>query len=446
MDSFIEVEGILNTSTFSFEEAQVLWSCIVKHYETESVNPTLASIIKNAHDLGYHTFEKKDSKDWIISLFSIPTEVQDARILVGELRKLQVKREFYATIQQSLDSLVNISTSESLSKIVSSVEEPISSFISKLSSVDGEGEFLLKNGDIYIDNLFNNPNTVNGFYTGYPKYDDFIGGALEPETMHVVMARPKVGKSSFALNTAINLAKKNVFSIIADMEMSERKWLNRFLSNMTKINIRKFKYANFTEEEKDKISDSYKKIKDYPILYLNVNGKSLEEANYCVKRLLSKKVGKNSAGRYDCVYIYDYLRVNDSADVSDSIREYQALGFQAIKLKDFAIASKIPVVTFTQESRAGDVSGSDRILWLCDSLTQFSKKTDEEIMESSNKDFNRKMTFSETRDGPEVEDGTYINYMFDGSTATIKEGPTNVELQYGKRTITATDADKETEF
>lgn len=788
LDAYVDVEGIVTDSTFTCEPTQVLWKSIVAFFELEETNPTLASIIKYAQALGFNVFEKKSEKDWLSSLFHLPTELQDCRIIGSELRKLQIKRELYSRLESSMNNLLEISTLEPLTKIVASVEQPIEEYLMKLISSDSEGDFLLKNSDVYIENLFANPNTSIGFQTGYPKYDEFAGGALEPETMHVVMARPKVGKalkngslvycpdgakkiedmkigdevfgpdnniskitgvypqgkkeiyevhfsdktviecceehlwevtkyynnkksvmntkdildsglkcslnnkyfipnisplnfdakkvkidpyflglwlgdgcfkndtyssidlelinyikdnipnncqikhvetrdnglmvykvkginnevetlglkntdshtkfipnnykynsievrlailnglmdtdgsvnyknrksspqvmyfttsnqmakdvkeiveslggnatisqsyknmngkifscnqvsikldanrfnlfrlkrkqdkiarhkrifrfnryitniiptnkyeemtcitvsnknglfitnnfitthnSTFALNVAINLAKKGTYSILADLEMSERKWINRFLANITGINIRKFKNANFTEEEKDKIRDAQKIISSYPILYLNVNGKSLEEANFCIKRLLNKKVGKNSAGQFDCLYIYDYLRVNDSADVSDSIREYQALGFQAIKLKNFAKQIKIPVLTFVQESRTGDVSGSDRILWLCDSLSRFSRKTEDEINEdiaAGRKGLNRKITPIETRDSEEVEDGAYINYIFDGAVARITEGPTNVELRNGQATLKATDADKATEF
>lgn len=450
VDSYIDVEGVLSEDTFTFEESQVLWRCLTAFFEVEEVKPTFASIIKYAHDLGYNTFDKKDNKDWVLSLFNVTgIEVQDARILGAELRRLQFKREFYSVLSSCSQDLVNISTKESLTNIAGCVETPIERFLMKMASSGEDGEYLLKNSDVYIENLFHNPNTISGYTTEFNKYDLFVGGSFEPETMHVIMARPKVGKSTFALNVAINLAKKGVHSIIADMEMSERKWINRFLANVTGINLRKFKTAHFTEEEKDLIVDAQKVIKSYPILYMNVNGKSLDEANFCAKRLLNKRVGKNAAGLFDCVYIYDYLRVNDSEDVSDSIREYQALGFQAIKLKNFSKQMKIPTLTFTQESRTGDVSGSDRILWLCDSLTKFSKKTEEEIIEdraAGRKEFNRKMTPNETRDGEEIEDGVYINYVFDGSIASIKEGPTNAELTKGKKHIQTTEADKSTKF
>lgn len=458
LDAFIEIEGIVTERTMTCEPTQILWKSIVKFFEGEETTPTISSIIKYSKDLGYDIFDKKTDKDWLISLFNLPTELSDARILGGQLRKLQIKRELYSVIQLASNNLIEVSPLEPLSKIITTVDGPIEEYLMKLASSNDEGDYLTKDGDIYLENLFANPNSVTGFKSGFPRYDDYIGGSFEPETMHVIVARPKIGKSSFALNVAINLAKSGTHSIIADMEMSQKKWLNRFLSNLTKINIRKFKTSSFNEEEKDKISDAFKIIKNYPIIYINVNGKSLDETMFCIKRLLNKKIGKNAAGKYDALFIYDYLRINDSSEVSDAIKENQALGFQCIKLKNFSIQEKISALTFCQQNRdAADgkststktVSGSDRVLWLCDSMMALGRKTDDEQNEdrAANREvFSRKLTPMETRDAPEVDEGTYINYKFDGSTAYLKEGPTNAELRTSQPTIRATDTDKQTEF
>lgn len=453
LDAYIDVEGIVVENSFTEEANQIIWRCLVNFFDLEECKPTLASIMKYADALGYKNFfEKKDEKDYLRGLFQLPVELQDARILGGQLRKLQIKREFFNVLEIGANNLIAANPLEPLSKIISSVEVPMNDYLMKLASGDEEGKLLTDGGDIYLANLFDNPNTVIGFQTGFPKYDDYIGCGLEPETLHIIVARAKVGKSSFLLNTSINLSKQNVSSIILDYEMSQKKWMNRFLSNLTQINIRKFKTASFSEEEKDKINDAYKIIKDYPIYYLNINGKSVDEALFCAKRMLNKKIGKGEDGKYKCTLIYDYLRLNDGEDISKNIQEYQALMFQGLKIKDFLIQNKLPGMTCVQANRGGIdtedtsvASGSDRVLWICDSMCLFKRKSEEEIAEdkSHNRNFNRKMVFLETRDGAEVDAGTYINYNFDGGIAKITEGPLNTELRTNKK-IQVDDADKAT--
>lgn len=455
LDAYIEIEGIVTEESFTDEANQMIWKCIVNLFETEVTKPTLSTIINYADALGFKNFfEKKEEKDYLKGLFHLPVEIQDCRIIGAQLRKLQIKRELFSRLKVASNNLFDTSTLDPLSKLISNVQSPIEEYLMKLTAVTDEGGRLTDGMDIYLQNLFANPDTICGYKTGFNKYDEFAGGSLEPETLHVIVARAKVGKSSFALNTAINLSKIGVYSIIADYEMSKQKWLNRFLSNLTGISIRKFKHSQFSEEEKDLINDAQKIIKDYPIIYVNINGKSVDEALYNVKRLLNKNVGKNAAGKYDCLFIYDYLRLNDTADIAKNMQEYQALGFQAIKLKNFGIQNKIPTLTFVQANRGGIdtedtsvASGSDRVLWLCDSMALFKRKSPEERIEdrAAGRDFNRKLVFLESRDGAEVEEGTYVNYNFEGEIARITEGPSNVELRT-KKTIKVDENDKKQEF
>ena len=455
IDAFIDIEGIVLEETFTDEINQVIWKSLVNFFDLEEVKPTVASIIKYADALGYkNVFEKKDEKDYLKSLFRIPAEIQDCKIIGSQLRKLQIKREYINKLQVAIGNVSEVSTLEPLSKIISCGQSTIEEYLMKISAGSDEGGLLTDNMDIYLANLFANPDTVTGYKAGFDRFEDFIGGSFEPETMHVILARPKVGKSTIGLNMSINLAKQNVYSIIADYEMSKQKWLNRFLANLTQINIRKFKFSRFSEEEKDKINDASKIISKYPIMYININGKGVDEALFAVKRLMNKKIEKNHDGRYNCMFVYDYLRLNDTGDMSNDMKEYQALGFQAIKLKNFAIANKIPILTFVQANRDGInkedtsvASGSDRVLWLCDSMSFFKRKDKEEIDEdkANKRDFNRKLIFLETRDGEEVEEGSYINYKFDGGIAKITEGPSNLEIR-NTQPLKAEDADKNTEF
>jgi|JI10StandDraft_1071094.scaffolds.fasta_scaffold10620_5 replicative DNA helicase len=454
-DAFVDVEGIVVEDSMTDDINQIILKSAYNFFDLEEVKPTVASIIKYADALGYkHVFDKKDEKDYLKSLFRLPTEIQDCRVVGGQLRKLHVKRDYINKLRVAIGNVAEISTLEPLSKIISAGQTPIEEYLMKISASNEEGGYLTSDLDIYLANLFDNPNTTIGYKAGFNRYENFIGGSYEPETMHVVIARMKVGKSSWALNVAINLAKQGIHTVIADFEMSKQKWLNRFLSNITGINVRKFKESRFTEEEKDKINDATKIMLKYPIIYTNINGKGIDEALFSVKRLLNKSVPKKNNGHPECMFIYDYIRINDTGDMNNDTKEYQALGFHAIKLKNFAITNKIPILTFVQANRDGInkedasvASGSDRVGWLCDSLCLFKRKDEEEIAEdkANKRDFNRKLVFLESRDGEESEPGTYVNYKFDGAIARIEEGPSNIELRTAQP-LKVSNEDKNTEF
>lgn len=85
--------------------------------------------------------------------------------------------------------------------------------------------------------------------TGYRRLDEYIG-ALMPGQMHVIGARPRKGKSMFALNIAVNIARKGFNVLYFSMEMSEQQTMTRYLQVSHGVNGAKFKHVTteFLEE------------------------------------------------------------------------------------------------------------------------------------------------------------------------------------------------------
>jgi hypothetical protein len=158
-----------------------------------------------------------------------------------------------------------------------------------------------------------------------------------------------------------------------------------------------------------------------------------------MRRWLVKDVGLNPDGTAkDCVIFYDYLKLMDSAGISQDMKEYQVLGFMMTSLHNFATQYKIPVVAFIQLNRDGiskestdTASGSDRIIWLCSNFTIFKRKSDEEIAEDGPTNGNRKLVPLISRHGGGLDDNDYINCYMKGWCAKIVEGKTRLELLNG---------------
>ena len=65
-------------------------------------------------------------------------------------------------------------------------------------------------GKDYVDFLAENKCDIIGVPTGFPKYDEAIGGGLRRKCVDLVSARPKVGKSVFADNVALNTSRQGI--------------------------------------------------------------------------------------------------------------------------------------------------------------------------------------------------------------------------------------------
>lgn len=69
---------------------------------------------------------------------------------------------------------------------------------------------------------------------GYPKLDAMLGG-LGPGTIHILAARPSMGKTALAINMATNVAANQKTVVVFSLEMSNNEIGKRLLSSaMTK--------------------------------------------------------------------------------------------------------------------------------------------------------------------------------------------------------------------
>jgi len=172
------------------------------------------------------------------------------------------------------------------------------------------------------------------------------------------------------------------------------------------------------------------------LYHKSIAGKPFEDQLAIMRRWLVKEVGLNDDGTAkDCVIFYDYIKLMDSAGISQDLKEYQVLGFMMTSLHNFAVRYKVPIMAFIQLNRDGitkestdSASGSDRIIWLCSNFTIFKRKSDEEIAEDGPSNGNRKLVPLISRHGGGLDDNDYINCNMKGWCAKITEGRTRLEV------------------
>jgi hypothetical protein len=207
---------------------------------------------------------------------------------------------------------------------------------------------------------------------------------------------------------------------------------------MTEIEINAIETGQFAEsnDKKLKISKATEALKNAKLYYKSIAGKPFEDQLSIMRRWLVKEVGLNADGTAkECVIFYDYLKLMDSAGISQDMKEYQVLGFMMTSLHNFAVRYKVPIVSFIQLNRDGitkestdTASGSDRIIWLCSNFTIFKRKSDEEIAEDGPTNGNRKLVPLISRHGGGLDDNDYINCHMKGWCAKITEGKTKLEI------------------
>lgn len=251
---------------------------------------------------------------------------------------------------------------------------------------------------------------------------------------YIVTHNTTVGKQF-----CLNIAKRGIPALMLDSEMAQKDQLNRSVAGESNVKIRDIETGRFGSLPcKDEVYRKAIGLKDIPYYYVKITGKPFEEILSIVRRWISQVVGTDNKGNTkDCVIVYDYFKLMDSA-VLENMAEYQAMGFQISKLTDFCNIYQIPCAAFVQVNREGIVketsdiiSQSDRLLWLCGSLSLLRRKTPEEIDEDP-ENGNTIIKPLDDRFGG-LEPGDHINFMFLRDKSVLIEINTNSQSRQNKK-------------
>lgn len=338
-------------------------------------------------------------------------------------------------IHKDMDS---VNGTESIDEIIGRIEDPVMDF---LREDDGgeRPEKIGKDVDEYLEFITENKCDVIGIPSGFDRFDHAIGGGLRRKCVDLVAARPKVGKSVFADNVALNVASDGVPVLVLDTEMSKEDHLNRIIANLSGVPIQDVATGKFVDddEQNQRVHEAVEHISNIPYNYVSVAGKPFEQILNIIKRWIIQDVKMDENGRTnDCVVVYDYLKLMSSSSITNNIQEYQALGFQITNLHNLAVKFDFPCLSFVQLNRDGitkestdAVSGSDRLIWLCTSFSIFKSKSPEELAEDGPQAGNRKLVPIVSRHGAGLSDGDYINMRMLGEHAKLVELKTRNEFK-----------------
>ena len=436
--AYLEVADIVNESSFTIDSNQIIYKC-VKHLCDSNSKIDVASIYSVANELGIESIlQKKDEAQHLRAIMDFPVSIDNVRKFAAKIRKLEITRLLRKQLELAKEKLLDVNGTEPVGSILGIAEDVIFNFTNLLNDNEEAPEHIANDLEEYIKELEENKVDQVGIPTGFPIYDQAIGGGLRKGTVNIIGARPKTGKTLLSDNMGYYIASNGIPVLNMDTEMAKEDHIHRVLAMMTETEINQIETGGFADnpDRANKIYKAVKDLKNTRLFYKTIAGKPFEDQLSIMKRWLVKEVGLNDDGTAkDCVIFYDYLKLMDTSGMSQDMKEYQVLGFMMTQLHNFAVKYKVPIVAFIQLNRDGitkestdSASGSDRIIWLCSNFTIFKRKSDEEIAEDGPINGNRKLVPLIARHGGGLEDNDYINCSMKGWCAKITEGKTRLEL------------------
>ena len=209
---------------------------------------------------------------------------------------------------------------------------------------------VIKNAVDGIQKAAANKDGLTGVSTGYYKLDDMTSG-WQASDLIIIAGRPAMGKTSFALSMAKNIASDNkVPMAFFSLEMSNTQLVNRLISNVCEIQGSKILNGQLHPDEWDRLDKRHNNLLGAPLYVDDTPGLSVFELRTKARRLVREHGVK--------IIMIDYLQLMNAQGMRFSSRQEEVSTISR-SLKGLAKELNIPIIALSQlnrgvESREGN--------------------------------------------------------------------------------------------
>lgn len=178
-----------------------------------------------------------------------------------------------------------------------------------------------------------------GARTGFSALDTITSG-LNKSDLIIIAARPGMGKTSFAMNIASNVARRssNKEVVIFSLEMSNEQLATRLLSTEAKVDSKSLRNGYISSDDWTRIAMSAGYLSNLPIFFDDTAGINVQQMKAKLRR-------KQNLG----LVIIDYLQLMESTTKSDN--RVVVISEITRQLKIMAKELNVPVILLSQLSR-----------------------------------------------------------------------------------------------
>ncbi len=195
----------------------------------------------------------------------------------------------------------------------------------------------------YLDSLYTEGVEITGIPTEFAELDRLTSG-LQPGDLVIIAGRPSMGKTAFALNIALNIARRHQSVAFFSLEMSAQQLLQRILAISTQIELGKIRRAQLAPEEWEKISVTVSQLASLPLFIDDTAGLSVHEIRANCREL-------QRSHPLSAVFV-DYLQLLRAGGRYEN-RQQEVTAISR-NLKELAKELHVPVIALSQLSRNPD--------------------------------------------------------------------------------------------
>ena len=332
---------------------------------------------------------------------------KEYKMLVDRIISLAFKRDLYCRLGRLENECLNdLPLNELNNKVYTEIEDLTKQYII------GDNVQLFSKVTETLWKEIEKRRSDSGVY-GIPSKFSLINEyfSYEPTELVLISGRMKKGKSAFMMNEAIDKLQKGYPVLYVDTEMADRLFYERMLANISGVTVKEIKTGLYsTENAEDRIRQAREWIDKQEFIHI-YNPSMTEEELYSIC-----KHWKNQNGLQ--FLIYDYIKSNTLS----SSEQYNELGSKCDFLKNnIAGDLEFAVLAGAQLNRENKVADSDKLERYCSVSMKWDSKKAEEYLADGEECGNFKISITLNRIGEQMQDGDYIDMMFDGNKMQIEE-------------------------
>ena len=178
--------------------------------------------------------------------------------------------------------------------------------------------------------------------SGFPDLDEYLGG-LQRADLVILGARPSMGKSSLAVNMAVNAAKSGQTCGVFSLEMTREQLAMRILASEAEIDSHRLRLGLYTHMEEDRIIDSIGRLSDLPVFIDDTPYQGMVEMRGKARRLALER-GLD-------LLVVDYLQLVQGKQKWGQSNRVQEITEISRELKVLAGDLKVVLVACSQLNR-----------------------------------------------------------------------------------------------
>jgi replicative DNA helicase len=335
---FPDVAEILVKEDFYLEKHSLIFDSIEKLIN-EEIEPDIITVCKKIEDSGQ--LDAIGGKIYIDKLFSDVTWTSEYNTLARRIKQFSQRREIIKAsekiIHKSLDSI------EDFESYLDQSEKGIldaTSFKSKSTLV--HVKYLRNDFISYLENVKGSEGGITGLRTFFYDLDQITAG-FHPGQLIILAARPGMGKTTFALNIANNVALRGKKPVaIFSLEMSKMELLLKMACSDGMLNTKLIQRGLFSQEDSLTLLASIKKIFSSPMY--------IDDSADIVPRTLRQKVKRLTNKTELGLIIVDYLQLMSDPEAKKLGRQNEVAQISR-SLKLLAKSVNAPILALSQLSR-----------------------------------------------------------------------------------------------